>query len=156
MAVVAHGPASVGRGVAVKGEGPYGLFYGFNDVVKGGVLVLCERLGWEEVERTAVGLAKEGVEDRNVVAERLARGGRCGEDDVFIGSYPVDRVALVSVGAFDAAPPKSVEERWMKVGGVISPRRFSGRTNEVASHVGGVLTLSGEIMEDVVKGALGK
>src|SRR5947208_14696494 len=70
---------SCGRRVAVVSEcldfavegGAYGM--------EVGKLVLSKSLGWEEVKSAGVGVLEDGVEDREVVAEGLSRGG--GRDD---------------------------------------------------------------------------
>ena len=49
-------------------------------------LVGGKRLGGEEVERAGGGVRGDGVEDRQVVAERLARCGRRDDDDVPAGA----------------------------------------------------------------------
>jgi hypothetical protein len=72
------------------------------------------------------------------------------------GTHTFHGFGLVGIGPLDAAPPKSVEERRMKVGGVIAPRRFSGRAYEMAGHLGSVRSIAGEIFEDVVESSLGK
>ena len=56
-----------------------------------GELVLRERLGREEVERAGVRVLQDAVEDRQVVAERLARGGRRDDDDVAPRARPARR-----------------------------------------------------------------
>jgi len=51
--------------------------------VEFGKLILGERFGGEEVEGARVGVFENGVEDRQVVAERFSRSGRGDDHEVF-------------------------------------------------------------------------
>ena len=103
VAGLADGPAGGGRGVAVVGERLDVGADRFDQSVKLGLLVLGERLGREEVEGAGVRVFEDGVEDRQVVAEGLAAGGRRDDDDVAAGQRVLDRLGLVGVELVDAA-----------------------------------------------------
>ena len=60
-------------------------------------LVLRQRLGWEQVKRARGRVLQDRVEDRQVVAERLARGRRRGDDDVPAGGDLPEGFGLVGV-----------------------------------------------------------
>jgi hypothetical protein len=60
-------------------------------------LVLSERLGREQIQCAARRVLKNRVEDRRVVAERLARRRRRDDDDVPAGERVIDRFGLVCV-----------------------------------------------------------
>ena len=66
------------------------------------LLVLGERLGGEEVERARVGLPEDPVEDRRVVAKRLAGSGRSDRGDVLPRFDAVEHLPLVGIERFDA------------------------------------------------------
>ena len=74
--------ARVLRRVAVVGEGADVGPDRLDHRVQLGQLVLGQRLRREQVERPRVGVLEDAVEDRQVVAERLARGGRRDHDHV--------------------------------------------------------------------------
>jgi hypothetical protein len=69
-----------------------------------GQLVLGQRLGREEVEGAGVGVLQDPVEDRQVVAEGLARGGRRDDHDVLPRLDPLVGLALVGVEPLVAPP----------------------------------------------------
>ena len=60
-------------------------------------LILRQRLGRVEVERTLLRFARQGVEHREIEAERLARRRPCREDQVLAARGRIPRVALVRV-----------------------------------------------------------
>ncbi len=70
-----------------------------------GQLVLRQRLGREQVEGAGGRLAEDGVEDRDVVAEGLARGRRRRHDHVAPGQRVLDGRRLVRVETRDAPRP---------------------------------------------------
>ena len=99
----ADGLAGVGRRISVVGEradvGPQRL----HDGVQLGELVLGQGLGREKIESARVRLAKDRVEDGQVVAERLARRGRGHHHRVAAGAGGVVGRALMRVEAGEAA-----------------------------------------------------
>ena len=68
-----------------------------------GDLVLAERLGREEEERAGGRVLGDGLQDRQRVAQRLARRGRRDHDHVLPGPGGLDRLGLVDVRPLDAA-----------------------------------------------------
>ena len=66
------------------------------------LLVLGERLGGEEVERAGVGLPEDPVEDRRVVAKRLAGSGRSDRGDILPPFDAVEHLPLVGIERFHA------------------------------------------------------
>ncbi len=95
--------ARVLRRVSVVGEradvGPDLLDHG----VQLGELVLRQRLRREQVESARVSVLQDPVEDRQVVAERLARGRGRDHHDVLAPAHALERLALVAVEARVAA-----------------------------------------------------
>ena len=69
-------------------------------------LVMGQRLGREEVQGAGVGPGRQARQDRQRVAERLAAGGGCGDDDVFPPADGFDGRRLVGVELLDAAGPQ--------------------------------------------------
>ena len=76
-----------------------------------GELILRERLGRKEIQRAARRILQDRVEDRRVVAERLARRGRRDDDDVPAGERVLDRFGLMRVELIDAARPSACVSR---------------------------------------------
>ena len=104
----ANGSARVGRRVAIVGVhadvvGALGADQG-RERVQLGHLILRERLGRKEVQRPRGRILQDGVEHRQVVAERLARGRGCGDDDVLAGRHALIRLGLVAIELAHAAP----------------------------------------------------
>jgi hypothetical protein len=81
-----------GRGVAVVGRRPDP---GQGEGTDGAELVAGQGLGGGEVQRAAVALAEQGVEQRELVAEALAGGGAGGHDHVAAGTGQGHRGRLV-------------------------------------------------------------
>ena len=80
-------------------------------------LVLSQGLGREQVQRPVFGLVQQPVEDRQVVAQRLARGRWGDDDDVLPSQHGCDCLGLVGVEQVNAAgaqrqrqPP--IQLRW--------------------------------------------
>ena len=72
------------------------------EVVQLAELVLRERLGGKEVERAGAAVVQNGVEDGQVVAERLAAGGRGHDGDMLAVASRVDGFGLMRVEAIRA------------------------------------------------------
>ncbi len=75
-----------------------------------GQLILAECLGGEEVERPGSRILGDGLQDRQVVAERLARGSGCHDGDVASLAKHRQRLRLVAVERLDAALPQGAHE----------------------------------------------
>ena len=101
VAAFANGFARVAGRVAVVGEDAELIVEARGEVVELGELILRERLGGEEVEGARVGVFKNGVEDREVVAERFPGGGGSDDDEVFSGAGEVGRGGLVRIELVD-------------------------------------------------------
>ena len=142
VAVRAHRLARVAGRVAVEGVGANAEVAGRVQLQDLGDLVLRERLGGEEVERLGARLER-GVDDRQVVAERLARGGRRDDYGVAAGRDVVPRLALVAVEAEDAALAQRPGEPRVEAGREVGvprrrargrrPRRRSGRDRRASA-----------------------
>ena len=74
-------------------------------------LVLRQRLGGVEVQRPGERIARQRFEHRDVEGERLARGGRGGDDDVVARQRQVDRLRLVRVEPLGACRPQRRQRR---------------------------------------------
>ena len=83
-----------------------------------GQLVLRQRLGRKQIQRARGRILENAVEDRRVVAERLARRRRRDDDDVPPGQRVLDGLGLVRVELRDAAraerPPEPGVDRLRK------------------------------------------
>ena len=94
-------PPGVLRRVTVVGEDAdllsSSLRQGLAQALKLRELILRERLGRKQIERTAGGILQDGVQHRRVVAERLARRRRRDHDDVAAGQRVLDRFGLMRV-----------------------------------------------------------
>ena len=103
---LAGGPdrrADRGGRVAVVGRGEDRQAGGCGEAAELGHLVLPERLGREQEERPRRRIVDDRLEDRDGVAQRLARGGRGHDHDVVAGVDRLHRLGLVDVRALDAA-----------------------------------------------------
>jgi hypothetical protein len=92
---LADGAASILRGVAVVSEGADVTAHFFDGGVKLVELILGQGLGGEEVHGPRAGVVEQQIEDRQVVAECLAAGGRRDDDDVAAGLNAVECLGLV-------------------------------------------------------------
>jgi hypothetical protein len=72
VAALPNRGARIGGRVAIVGEDAEAAVEPLAQIVQLGQLVLRERLGREEVERACVGIFEHRVQDRQVVAKRLA------------------------------------------------------------------------------------
>src|SRR5713226_1501489 len=97
----ADGFASVRGCVAVVGENAEAIFQTLVELVKFGELVLREGLGGEEVECAGVGIFKDRVQNREVIAERLAGSRWCDDNGVFSSAYGFGGGGLMGVEAAD-------------------------------------------------------
>ena len=103
---------------------------GGGQLAERGQLVLAQRLGREEVQRASGGILGHRLEDRQVVAQRLARRGRRDDDDVLAGAQRLERLRLVGVEHLDARAMQGTDEALVQprgeLGTVCAAR--SGRT----------------------------
>jgi hypothetical protein len=95
-------PRVLGR-VAVVGEHAQ-LGEAAGQLLQLGQLVLGQRLGGEEVEHPGLGLGQQRLEHRQVVAERLARGGRRHHHEVLSLFNQFPSASLMRVELADASP----------------------------------------------------
>ena len=103
LAGAADGRPNRGRGVAVigrRGDGEAGCP---RELAELGDLILAERLGRKEEEGASGRVVGDRLEDRQRVAQRLARRGRRDDDHVIARPDRLDRVGLVAVQPVDAA-----------------------------------------------------
>ena len=105
----AHRAPRVLRRVAVVREHPH-VGQGLGELVQLRELVLGERLGRKQVEDARLGLLDQGLQDGQVVAERLARGRRRHDDDVFPLGHDLDRARLVRVELLHAATLERLDD----------------------------------------------
>ena len=88
-------PACRRRRCARRSSSPPASPTSVGQLVQLGHLVLRQRLGRKEVERARRAVLQDRVEDRQVVAERLARRGRRGDDDVLAGGDALAGLGLM-------------------------------------------------------------
>ena len=120
-----HDAADVGRRVAVVGVRLQADVGRIGQGAQLHELVRRQRLGGEEVERPGRGVLRDRVEDRQVVAERLARCGRRDDHEVALRRCRLERRRLVGVERLDPASAQRVDDP--PVDG-LRPRRVSRRT----------------------------
>ena len=82
-----------------------------------GELVLGQRLGGEQIEHTTVRLLHQGLEHREVVAERLARRRRGHDDQVLPLGDDLERLGLVAVELLHAARAERFHQPRIERGG---------------------------------------
>jgi len=102
VAAFANGFAGVAGRVAIVGEDAEGIVEARSEIVKLGELILSEGLGGVEVKGAGVGIFEDGIEDREVVANRFAGGSGRDDDHVASGANRFGGGGLVSVEAFNA------------------------------------------------------
>jgi hypothetical protein len=129
IAAVADCPALRGEGVAVIGA-HRDLLDGVQrrqQVAEDGRLILRERLGGEQVEGAGLGILKQRLKDRQVVAQRLT-GGRTGDNDhVLAGQGSLDGRGLVGVERRGAALPQRGHQSSGEAGRRVGVARRPGR-----------------------------
>ena len=79
-------------------------------------MVVGQRLSREKVERAGGRIVEQGVEDGQVVGQRLAGGGGGGQNDVLPRQRRLDRLGLVGVGLLDASVVGGGDQAWVKPG----------------------------------------
>jgi len=79
--------------------------------LEGAKLVLGQGLERKEVEGAVVRMGEQPVEDRDIVDQALARGGRGGDHDMAAGPYLVDGLHLVTVEPVDALVRQGLAQR---------------------------------------------
>ena len=102
LARAANGRSNGRRRIAVVDAGRDLQLGCRGEPAEGCQLVLAERLGREQVQRASRWILRDGVQDRQVVAQRLARRGGRDDDDVLAALQGVERVGLVGVEHLDA------------------------------------------------------
>jgi len=108
--------AVVGTGVAVVGGRQQGRDH---PRVEAAQLVLGECLGREDEQRRRRVAPERSLDDRDLVAEGLPRGGPRGEHDASPGPQRVDGGRLVRVEPVDAARRESLDDPGVqRIGGV--------------------------------------
>ncbi len=86
MSAFADGLARVAGRVAVIGEHAEGVIQARGKVVKFGELILRQSLGGKKIEGARVRIFENGVENRQVVAKRLAGSGGSDHHEIFSGA----------------------------------------------------------------------
>ena len=104
-----------------------------HDLLELGGLVLGQRLGREEVEGATARASEEGVEDRQVVAERLPARGRRDHDRVASGTHVVEGLPLVDVEPLDAAARQGGDQALVEIGRQVGVDRL-GRLLDAVDH----------------------
>ncbi len=114
--------ARLAWGVAVVDRGPHAL--GQPERVQRARLVLGQRLGRVQVQRTRARVAAEHVQRRQVEAQRLARG-RPGRDDRRSRPGGVQGLGLVAVQPLDPDPSERREHVRVQLRGEVHQLRFA-------------------------------
>ena len=131
IALGAHGLARVAGRVAVERVRADTQFAGVVDFQNLRHLVLRQRLGGKEIERLRL-VADGGVEHRQVVAQRLARCGRCDDDRVPASGDVLPRLALMGVKPRDAAFPQGAREPHVEPRREVGVGSLAGRHHQFA------------------------
>ena len=97
VGALADGAARVLGGVAIVGEGADLAAHFLHSQLKLVELILGQRLGGEQVHGARALVAHQQIEHRQVVAERLAAGGRGDDDHVLAVLNLVEGVGLVGI-----------------------------------------------------------
>ena len=120
-------PRVVG-GIAVVGRRPEVDAERLDEAVKLVHLIARQRLGREQVQRAGVPALEDGVDDREVVAEGLARGGGRDDDDVGPARDLAVRHRLVRIELPDAPPPEGIGQPRVQIGReLLIPRFYLGK-----------------------------
>ena len=106
MARLPDGTAGCDRGVAVVGIGLNRHVHGLNERVQLVRLVRRKRFGGKQIQRAAVRVFQNGVQDGQVIAERLARGRRRDHDHMLSPQGRIHRLTLMGVERLHAARPQ--------------------------------------------------
>ncbi len=150
LAFFADSFAGIGGRVAIVGENAEAIVETLIQIVEFGKLVLCKGFGGEQVERAGVGIFQDGVQDRQVVAERFSGSGGGDDDDIFSG---VDRFCccgLMSVETANVFGGVSCGEVGMNPGGEVGPLGLArGEVADGGEDFAGVVTRC-EGVEDFV------
>ena len=99
---------------------------GFAERMQLGELVLRQGLGGKQIERPARRVLQDRIQNRDVVAQRLARGRRCDHDCMAVGHRMADGFCLMAVKLGDATrlercPQPMVDS--VRTGRVLGDRR---------------------------------
>ena len=139
MRARADRPARVLRCIAVVGEHadpvPGSAIDRFAHHLQLGELILRERFRREKIQRATGRIPKNRIQNRRVVAQRLARRRRRDDDDVPAGEGVIDGVGLMRVEPIDAARLKRPRQAVIERG---------GKRRELGRH-GGQLANSGDV-----------
>ncbi len=134
LAGLAHHGADGRRRVPVVHRGREVHLGQGGQVAELGQLVLAQGLGGEQVERPSGRVVGDRLQDRQVVAERLARCGGRDDGDVLAVVQRIERLALVAVERGDAATLEGPHQAPVEpVGHVAATGGRAGRTRRAAS-----------------------
>ena len=93
--------ARVAGRIAVVGKNSEAVIQTRSQIVQFGQLVLRQRLGREQVQRARIGIFQNGVQDWQVVAQRLARGRRRHHHEILARPRHLRRGSLMRVKLLD-------------------------------------------------------
>src|SRR5271157_1329333 len=102
MTALTDRTARVARRVAIVGEDAKAVVEPLREVVQFSELILRESLGGEEVKRARVGVLDDGVQHRQVVAERFARSSWRHHDEVLSGARKFRGNRLMRIELLDS------------------------------------------------------
>jgi hypothetical protein len=111
-------------------------------------LILGERLGRKEVERPCRPIRQEGVEHRQIVAQRLATGRGGDDDHVFATQRSLYRPRLVGVELLDRALAKRCHQAGVDPGRKPGVLRWPGRQMPPVGDAMRQLTVVFNLLED--------
>ncbi len=97
VGALAYGAARIPGRVAIIGEGADLAAHFLHRALKLVELIFRQRLGGKQVHGARAVVAHQQIEHRQVVAQRLAAGGRRDDDHVLAGLNLVEGVGLVRV-----------------------------------------------------------
>ncbi len=110
VGALADGAAGILRRVAIVGERADLGAHRVHRRLEFVQLILGQRLGGKQVKGAGVGIFNQALENRQVVAKRLAAGSRSDHHDVLAFQAQLERLRLVRIQARDAASDQSMAQ----------------------------------------------
>ncbi len=143
------GFSGVDGGIAVIGVGLDINVQSGDQAVEFVQLILGEGLGGEEIDGPRMRILEQGVEHRDVVAERLPRGGGSDDDDILAPLGGLDRRGLMGKESLDTSRLEHVDEARIDAGREVGERSLPGRRDlpggDLPHEVWGILHLGEDL-----------
>ena len=137
VGALSDGLASILRRISVVREGPNAALHAGKEALQPLKLIFGKRFRWKEVERAGLGVFRQRVQDRKVVAECLAARRRRGNDDVLaagnlLPGFELMRIKLPDVSGREGRPQRRTHlgrnRATVRLASRLAPQRRDGRT----------------------------